>query len=75
VGSRKLTFNVVGARAGLIEWYKHRGYRLTGESEPFPYEHAGEWKRILRDDLHYVFMDKDLGAESSGMGEPAGAFA
>ncbi|KAK4446164.1 acyl-CoA N-acyltransferase [Podospora aff. communis PSN243] len=74
-GSRKLTFNVVGARAGLIEWYKHRGYRLTGESEPFPYEHAGRWEGVLRDDLHYVFMDKDLGADSPEVGEPAGVSA
>ncbi|KAK0624289.1 acyl-CoA N-acyltransferase [Immersiella caudata] len=61
--SRKLTFNVVCTRAGLIEWYTHRGYRLTGESEPFPYEHAGNWEGLLRNDLHFVFMDKDLGAQ------------
>ena len=62
-GSRRMTFSVVCTRAGLIAWYTHRGYRLTGESEAFPYEHHDDWKGVLREGLCFVFMDKELGDE------------
>ena len=37
-GGRRARMTVVNVRDTLIAWYQRRGYRLTGESEPFPYE-------------------------------------
>jgi hypothetical protein len=50
---------VISLRSSLIAWYERRGYRRTGESEPFPYgdERVGV---PLRDDLHFVVLDKAL---------------
>jgi hypothetical protein len=50
---------VIFLRTTLIAWYERRGYRLTGEIEPFPYgdERHG---RPLRDDLHFVVLEKHL---------------
>lgn len=58
--SRRLEFDVVCTRAELIAWYTHRGYRATGETTPFPYDHHGDWKGILRDDLYFINMGKNL---------------
>ncbi|KAK0648182.1 acyl-CoA N-acyltransferase [Cercophora newfieldiana] len=69
-GSKRMTFNVVSTRSGLIAWYTRRGYRLTGETEPFPYQHIANWKGLFRGDMHYVFMGKDLGPGSGRM-QPA----
>jgi hypothetical protein len=50
---------VVNVRTTLIAWYQRRGYRLTGEIQPFPY---GEQRfgRPLRDDFHFVMLEKDI---------------
>lgn len=60
-GARRLEFGVVCTRAELIAWYSHRGYRATGETTPFPYDSHGDWKGVLRDDLHFITLGKDLG--------------
>jgi ribosomal protein S18 acetylase RimI-like enzyme len=52
---------VVWVREALIEWYRRRGYRLTGEREPFPYGDE-RFGRPLRDDLYFVVMEKELKA-------------
>ena len=31
-----MALSVVSVRAELIAWYERRGYRLTGETQPFP---------------------------------------
>jgi ribosomal protein S18 acetylase RimI-like enzyme len=59
-GARRMEFDVVNTRAGLIAWYKKRGYVETGGTKPFPYEHHGDWKGVLRDDLVFVFFGKEL---------------
>jgi ribosomal protein S18 acetylase RimI-like enzyme len=56
----RMEFDVVNTRAELIAWYTHRGYRATGESTPFPYEHHSNWEGVLRHDLHFVIFGKDL---------------
>ena len=58
-GSSRIEMTVIRQRAELIAWYERRGYRLTGETEPFPYgdERFGEPKR---DDLQFVVMAKAL---------------
>jgi ribosomal protein S18 acetylase RimI-like enzyme len=37
-GAVRARMTVVSIRDTLIAWYERRGYRLTGETRPFPYE-------------------------------------
>jgi ribosomal protein S18 acetylase RimI-like enzyme len=37
LGARKMMMTVIGRRTELIAWYERRGYRATGETQPFPY--------------------------------------
>jgi hypothetical protein len=53
---------VVQVRESLIEWYERRGYRRTGDIEPFPYD--ASVGTPLRDDLHFVVLEKDLTNET-----------
>ncbi len=50
---------VVNARDTLIAWYVRRGYRLTGETLPFPY-HDRRFGTPRRDDLTFVILDKEI---------------
>jgi GNAT superfamily N-acetyltransferase len=59
-GARRLEFDVVCTRAELIAWYAHRGYRATGETRPFPYDRHSGWEGVLRDDLYFITLGKDL---------------
>jgi ribosomal protein S18 acetylase RimI-like enzyme len=60
-GGRSIRMTVVNVRGTLIAWYQRRGYRLTGETEPFPYgdDRFGTPKRP---DLNFVVLAKDLAA-------------
>jgi ribosomal protein S18 acetylase RimI-like enzyme len=58
-GGRRIRMTVVNVRDSLIAWYERRGYRLTGETQPFPYGDE-RYGRPLRDDLHFVVLVKDL---------------
>jgi ribosomal protein S18 acetylase RimI-like enzyme len=58
-GGRRIRMTVVNVRDRLIGWYERRGYRLTGETEPFPYGDE-RYGRPLRDDLQFVVLEKDL---------------
>lgn len=55
----RVRITVVQVRDTLIAWYERRGYRRTGETEPFPYgdERVGV---PLRPDLHFVVLEKPL---------------
>ena len=58
-GARRVRMTVIGIRDALIAWYQRRGYRLTGETQAFPYEDA----RIglpRRRDLDFVVLEKAL---------------
>jgi ribosomal protein S18 acetylase RimI-like enzyme len=58
-GGRRITMTVLSGRDALMAWYERRGYRLTEETQPFPYGDV----RIgtpLRDDLYFVVMEKDI---------------
>jgi GNAT superfamily N-acetyltransferase len=37
-GAVRIRMTVVSSRGTLIAWYQRRGYALTGETEPFPYD-------------------------------------
>jgi DNA-binding MarR family transcriptional regulator/predicted N-acetyltransferase YhbS len=58
-GGRSIRMSVTNVRDALIAWYQRRGYRLTGETEPFPYgdDRFGTPKRP---DLHFVVLKKGL---------------
>jgi ribosomal protein S18 acetylase RimI-like enzyme len=58
-GAKRIVMTVVNIRDTLIAWYERRGYRLTGETRPFPYgdERFGVPRR---DDLAFLVLDKAL---------------
>jgi ribosomal protein S18 acetylase RimI-like enzyme len=58
-GGRRIRMTVVNVRDTLIAWYERRGYRLTGETQPFPYGDE-RFGRPLRDDLHFVVLEKEI---------------
>ncbi|GAP91595.1 putative acyl- N-acyltransferase [Rosellinia necatrix] len=59
-GSPRMEFDVVNTRVDLIAWYNRRGYQPTGETTPFPYEYHGNWQGVLRDNLRFINLGKDL---------------
>jgi GNAT superfamily N-acetyltransferase len=60
---RAMRMTVIEQRAELIAWYERRGYRRSGEYQPFPYgdERFGIPRR---DDLRFEVLVKDLGAST-----------
>ncbi len=60
-GAHRMRMTVVNVRDTLIAWYERRGYALTGETQPFPYGDE-RFGKPLRDDLHFVVLQKDLSA-------------
>jgi GNAT superfamily N-acetyltransferase len=64
-GAARLRMTVISLRDSLIAWYERRGDRRTGRTEPFPY---GE-ERVgvpLRDDLHFLVLEKTVDATTRG---------
>ena len=53
-GGRIVRITVVHLRQPLIAWYLRRGYRPTGETEPFPQP------ALALQDLHLVVLEKRL---------------
>ncbi len=60
-GAGRIRMTVVNVRDALIAWYVRRGYRETGETEPFPYD-DDRFGVPLRDDLHFVVLEKNVDA-------------
>jgi len=58
-GGWRIRMTVVNVRDTLIAWYQRRGYRLTGETQPFPYGDE-RFGKPLRNDLHFVVLEKDI---------------
>jgi ribosomal protein S18 acetylase RimI-like enzyme len=58
-GGNRVRMTVVNVRDTLIAWYIRRGYCLTGETEPFPYD-DNRFGTPLRDDLAFVVLEKVL---------------
>jgi len=58
-GAARVQMTVIRQRAELIAWYERLGYRLTGETAPFPYgdERFGLPKV---DDLEFVVLVKEF---------------
>ncbi len=58
-GGTRVRMTVVNVRDTLIAWYVRRGYRTTGETQPFPYG-DNRFGTPLRDDLAFVVLEKVL---------------
>ncbi len=58
-GCQRVVMGVIHIRVSLIAWYQRRGYRLTGETRPFPYGKS-EFGIPRRDDLHFVMFEKSI---------------
>lgn len=57
--SRQLRMTVIWMREELIDWYRRRGYVVTGERKPFPYGNP-RFGLPRRDDLEFIVLAKDL---------------
>jgi GNAT superfamily N-acetyltransferase len=60
-GARVARMTVVSVRETLIAWYERRGYRRTGESDPFPYDQP-RFGVPQRAGLEFVVLERDLTA-------------
>src|SRR5579862_9528033 len=58
-GVRVARMSVVSIRTALIAWYERRGYRRTGETEPFPYDDKLFGQPQQRG-LEFVILQKEL---------------
>ena len=56
-GARRIRMTVVNVRDTLIAWYERRGYALSGESLPFPYDDP-IFGAPRRPDLAFVVLEK-----------------
>jgi ribosomal protein S18 acetylase RimI-like enzyme len=54
-----MIMTVIAQRAELIAWYERRGYRRTGETEPFPYGNE-RYGIPRRPDLVFAVLAKPL---------------
>lgn len=58
-GARVARMSVVSVRSSLIAWYERRGYRPSGETEPFPYEDA-RFGQPQQRGLKFIVLQKRL---------------
>ena len=56
-GAQTIRMTVVNQRETLIAWYQRRGYHLTGEFQPFPYD-DNRFGTPRRPDLTFVVLEK-----------------
>ena len=61
-GAALTRMTVVSIRDTLIAWYERRGYRLTGERRPFPYDDERFGVPKVQG-LEFVILEKGLGEE------------
>ena len=57
--ARLMEMHVIDLREELIAWYERRGYRRTGETQPFPYGERRSGKP-RRPDLRFAVLVKEL---------------
>lgn len=56
-GARRVRMTVIDVRDTLIAWYERRGYRRTGETQPFPYDDE-RFGAPKRPGLAFVVLEK-----------------
>ncbi|XWW97010.1 hypothetical protein V2A60_004990 [Cordyceps javanica] len=65
-GTTTMQLNTLSSRGGLLDWYRRRGYRETGEREPCPWSAAeASGDHHDEDALHFIVMEKDLEAAAA----------
>jgi len=57
INCTSITMSVIDARHELIEWYKRKGYRTTGETKPFP---ADPSFGIPNKPLQFIMLEKKI---------------
>ena len=60
-GATTIRMTVINLRHTVIAWYERRGYHLTGEVRPFPYDDT-RFGTPRRADLAFVVLEKSLNA-------------
>lgn len=58
-GCRRIRMTVIHQRETLIAWYVRRGYVVTGEKKPFPYDDT-RFGRPTQPDLYFDVLEKGL---------------
>lgn len=58
-GAKRMRIGVLHVRDTLIAWYERRGYRATGDTEPYPSEDP-RFGTPLRENLHFLIMEKEI---------------
>lgn len=58
----RVRMTVIEQRSELLAWYMRRGYRSTGQTEPFPYGNP-RFGLPKRDDLRFVVLEKELAGQ------------
>lgn len=58
--AERMEMTVIVQRTELIDWYQRRGYRLTGETRPFPTTDP-RFGVPRRSDLSFVVLERTLG--------------
>ena len=58
-GAQRIRLTVVDRRDTLIAWYERRGYRPTGERQPWPYDDPRIGRPTVAD-LGFVVLEKAL---------------
>ena len=56
-GCNVLTMTVISTRLELISWYERRGFKATGEIQPF---HEGTKFGVPRQPIELIVMEKSL---------------
>ena len=64
-GRDLMQMTVIRQRTELVAYYERRGYRLTGETAPFPYG-DDRFGKPTRDDLEFAVMEKPIGEKPLG---------
>jgi GNAT superfamily N-acetyltransferase len=57
-GATGMRMQVIRQRSELIAWYERLGYRPTGDTLPFPYDHPAVVTK--RNDLEFVVLAKPI---------------
>jgi len=58
-GATRMRIGVLHVRDTLIAWYERRGYRATGDAEPYPNDDP-RFGTPLREDLQFLIMEKEI---------------
>lgn len=58
-GATRIAMRVLHVRDSLIAWYERRGYRRTGETEPWPADNPHVGKPLI-ENLHFLVLQKEL---------------